>query len=169
KNAYSVSPFNINEGPEKLEKFREAMLKPLKVSNGEIKKGPIAKASELGLARTGEAGDSRISKALLWKALEKCKDGQLYTADINIVELGLVYDIRVNRNEVTVLMAMPHRGRPLAGYFSTSNSEMKGSLTIPEALKLVPGVEKVHIEQTWYPGWSVNRITEEGRRKLDLI
>src|SRR5206468_1103930 len=37
-----------------------------------------------------------------------CKDAQLYTADINVVDLGLVYDVRVRGDVVTVVMAMPH-------------------------------------------------------------
>ncbi len=168
KNAYSIIPFNEDEGHETLQKLRQGLLNPLKVSAGTIRKGIIAKDSSTKLARPGEAGDCRISKALLWKALENCKDGQLYTSDINIIEMGLVYDITVGRDEVKVLMTMPHRGRPLAGYFSTSNGEMKGSLTIPDALKQVPGVGKVIVEQTWYPQWSSNRLTDEGRQKLGL-
>ena len=37
-----------------------------------------------------------------------------------------------------------------------------------EFLNWMPGVKKVIVEQTWEPGWSSNRLTDEGRRKLGL-
>jgi metal-sulfur cluster biosynthetic enzyme len=37
-----------------------------------------------------------------------------------------------------------------------------------EALYAVPGVKKVIMEQTWYPLWSVNLLTDLGRKKLNL-
>ena len=35
-----------------------------------------------------------------------------------------------------------------------------------EALYAVPGVRKVIMEQTWYPLWNVNFLTDTGREKL---
>ena len=52
---------------------------------------------------------SRLEPAL-WAALRDCKDAQLYTADINVVELGLIGDVRVRGDVVEVVMTMPHRG-----------------------------------------------------------
>ena len=118
------------------------------------------------LARPGEAGDSPISKQALWDALRDCKDEQLYSADINLVDLGLVHDVRVRGETVHVLMAMPHRGRPRLGYFTFGSGG--NSMPVQKRLLQVPGVKKVLVEQTWAPAWNSNRLTDEGRRKLGL-
>lgn len=44
-------------------------------------------------------------------------DPLLYTADVSIVDLGLVRDVRVRGEVVTIVLTTPHRGRPLASYF----------------------------------------------------
>jgi len=177
KNAYVTVPFNSADGPAQIEKLRDELKVPLSIKSEILNLNTKAVQSDQPLARKGESSDSPVSKDLLWKALENCKDPQLYHSDISIVELGLVYDIRVHGGTVNVVLAMPHRGRPLGIYFTHGSSslqqgpEAKGrtSLSIPDALLKVPGVKKVVMTQTWNPGWTSNYITESGRKKLELM
>lgn len=166
KNAYAAIPFTAAEGPRLLEELRRRLVAPLVASAGEVTEGAAAAASPGRLARPGEAGDSPIPKKALWEALRDCKDEQLYTADISVVDLGLVYDLRVRGETVQVVMAMPHRGRPRLGYFVFGSGG--NSTPVEQRLLRVPGVKRVVVEQTWEPGWSSNRLTDEGRRKLGL-
>jgi len=165
KNAYVAIPFPTKEGPRQLEDLRHRLLNPYQIS-ALANHGSASREQGGQLARPGEAGDSPISKKALWDALGGCKDEQLYASDINVVDLGLVYDIRVRGDVVHVVMTMPHRGRPLLGYFTYGS----GGNTTPvrQQLMKVPGVRKVVVEQTWEPGWNSNRLTPEGRRKLGL-
>lgn len=164
KNAYAAIPF-FEDGMTQLEMLRHRLLTPYAVSAGEWR----GTAAEIPgrLARPGEAGDSAISKRVLWEALRACKDEQLYVSDINVVELGLVYDLRVRGDVVHVVMAMPHRGRPRIGYFSYGSGG--NSAPVRQTLMKVPGVRHVVVEQTWEPGWNSNRLTAEGRKKLGLV
>jgi metal-sulfur cluster biosynthetic enzyme len=170
KNAYVTIPFSAQDGPAQIESLRKELLNPLIVSGAELQKNVLAKDTTIRLARTGEAQDSPISKVLLWKALGEVKDPQLYKADISVVDLGLIYDISVRGGTVKILMAMPHRGRPLGTYFTYGSNVVHSTVskTILEALYEVPGVKKVVMEQTWYPEWSSNMLTDDGRRKLRL-
>jgi metal-sulfur cluster biosynthetic enzyme len=169
KNAYVALVFTALDGSRQIEELRRWLVNPLAASAGDFPKEG-AKASARRLARPGEAGDSAIPKALLWNALRDCKDAQLYTADINVVDLGLVYDVRVRGDAVHVVMAMPHRGRPRLGYFTHGSTSVHPTLSMPvrERLMKVPGVRNVVVEQTWEPGWSSNQLTTMGRRKLGL-
>ena len=171
KNAYVALPFTTAEGPRLIEELRRRLANPLVASAGAVPKEVAARESAGRLARPGEAGDSPIPKQSLWDALRDCKDAQLYTADINVVDLGLVYDVRVRGDVVTVVMAMPHRGRPRLGYFTHGSISVHPTLSLPvrERLMKVPGVRQVVVEQTWEPGWSSNQLTNEGRRKLGLV
>jgi metal-sulfur cluster biosynthetic enzyme len=170
KNAYVTIPFTLKEDTVRIENLRQELLNPLSRAGSELPKGITAKESPGRLARASEAQDSPIDKALLWKALEMVIDPQLYKANINIVDLGLVYDIAVRGSVVKVTLAMPHRGRPLGAYFTHSSNVVHATLskTMMEALYAVPGVKKVIMEQTWYPLWSVNLLTDLGRKKLNL-
>lgn len=170
KNAYVTIPFTTADGPAKIESLRKELLNPLSTSGTELQKSILAKESPRRLARLSEAQDSPISKALLWKALGDVKDPQLYKADISVVDLGLIYDISVRGGVVKITMAMPHRGRPLGTYFTYGSNVVHATVSknITEALYEVPGVQKVIMEQTWYPGWSSNLLTDVGRRKLNL-
>jgi metal-sulfur cluster biosynthetic enzyme len=169
KNAYITLPFSEADGPREIAELRRRLVAPLVASACDVPKAD-AKESGQRLARPGEAGDSAIPKKLLWDALRDCKDAQLYTADINVVDLGLVYDVRVRGDAVQVVMAMPHRGRPRLGYFTQGSISVHPTFSMPvrERLMKVPGVSKVVVEQTWEPGWSSNLLTTEGRRKLGL-
>jgi metal-sulfur cluster biosynthetic enzyme len=122
------------------------------------------------LARLAEAQDSPIPKDLIWKALRDVKDPQFYKSDISIVDLGLVYDVTVRGSVVKVLIAMPHRGRPLGTYFAYGSNVVHPttSKNILTAVYEVPGVKKVIMEQTWYPGWNSNMLTDDGRKKLGI-
>ena len=179
KNAYLSIPFSRTEGVAQIETLRNRLVHPLVLSGGKgIKPDAVAvvtpprvkENSTNRLARRGEAGDCTPSKQILWNALRDCKDAQLYTADIDVVDLGLVYDLRVRGPVVTVIMAMPHRGRPLLGYFIDGSISVHPTLSLPvrERLLKIPGVKQVVVEQTWSPGWSSNRLSNEGRKKLGL-
>lgn len=179
KNAYVSIPFTETEGKATIETMRRCMMHPLTVSAmvaAENSERLLAQDSDSEpgavdrLARPGEAGDQSSIKREIWQALRDCKDAQLYKADINVVDLGLVYDVQVRGDVVTVVMAMPHRGRPLLGYFVDGSISVHPTKSIPvrERLMQIPGVRQVVVKQTWEPAWSSNRLTNAGRIKLGL-
>ena len=170
KNAYVALPFTPADGPRLVEELRQRLMKPWVAAAAGVPKEINAPESRGQLARPGEAGDSPISKRALWEALRNCKDAQLYTADINVVDLGLVCDLRVRGEAVHVVMAMPHRGRPRLGYFTNGSNSVHPtlSLSVRDSLLKVPGVRKVVVEQTWEPGWSSNQLTDAGRKTFGM-
>ncbi len=179
RNAYVAIPFTESAGSQAIESLRRCLVNPLMVSASLASPQPnvaatidvnSAQAVERRLARPGEAGDCSQLKSAIWHALRDCKDAQLYTADINVVDLGLVYDVRVRDDVVTLVMAMPHRGRPRLGYFIDGSISVHPTTSVPirERLMNVPGVRQVVFEQTWDPGWNSNRLTKDGRQKLGI-
>lgn len=178
KNAYVSIPFTQPDGVAEIEKLRRCLLDPLVATAGEaavkLEPAKVETAQEKyllnRLARPGEGDEATEAKKRIWDALRDCKDAQLYKADINVVDLGLVYDVRMRGDVVTVVMAMPHRGRPMLGYFVDGSISVHPTFSMPvrERLMKVPGVRQVVIDQTWHPGWSSNRLTNIGRAKLGL-
>jgi metal-sulfur cluster biosynthetic enzyme len=106
-------------------------------------------------AGSGEAfSEFSLEQAKL--ALRKVKDPDL---NLNIVDLGLVYDVRVTGNDVDVDMSLTSPGCP-------SGPEIMGDAE--RALKAIPGVGNVTINLVWTPFWSPERIEPRVRAYMGL-
>ncbi len=90
-------------------------------------------------------------------ALRKVKDPDL---NLNIVDLGLVYDVRVvNGNDVEVDMSLTSPGCP-------SGPEIMGDAE--QMLKSIPGVGTVTVNLVWSPFWTPDRIEPRVRAYMGL-
>jgi len=89
-------------------------------------------------------------------ALRKVKDPDL---NLNIVDLGLVYDVRLIGKDVEVDMSLTSPGCP-------SGPEIMGDAE--RILKALPGVGEVTINLVWTPFWSPDRIEPRVRAYMGL-
>lgn len=78
---------------------------------------------------------------------------------INVVDLGLVYDIDIDNQVVNVKMTLTTPGCPLHDTL-TRTAEM--------AIETLDGVTEAHVDMVWDPPWTPERITDEGRRLLGI-
>ena len=96
-----------------------------------------------------------ISEASVLAALHEVYDPEL---GINVVDLGLVYDVEIDGPRVVVTMTLTTPGCPLHDSLTAAVDEAVHAF--------VPGVESVEVNLVWEPPWSPNLITEAGRREL---
>jgi len=96
-----------------------------------------------------------FSEAKVLEALKKVVDPEL---GLNIVDLGLIYDVKIEGGKVLVIMTLTTPGCPLHG------SLIQGAL---RALRSLDGVEEAEVELVWEPPWSPAMISPEGRRQLE--
>jgi metal-sulfur cluster biosynthetic enzyme len=89
-------------------------------------------------------------------ALRKVKDPDL---NLNIVDLGLVYDVRVEGNDVAVDMSLTSPGCP-------SGPEIMADAE--RVLKALPGVGTVSVNLVWSPFWTPDRIEPRVRAYMGL-
>jgi metal-sulfur cluster biosynthetic enzyme len=87
-------------------------------------------------------------------ALRRVKDPEL---NLNILDLGLVYEIRVEGNNVSIDMSLTSPGCP-SGPEIMSDAERH--------LKAIPGVGNVAVNLVWSPFWSPDRIEPRVRAYL---
>jgi len=80
--------------------------------------------------------------------------------NLSIIDLGLVYDVSVNKNKVYILMTLTSLGCPL---FDTIQSEIYHELR-----KM--GIEEKHIDikLTFDPPWSMDRMNERAKAMLGI-
>jgi metal-sulfur cluster biosynthetic enzyme len=78
---------------------------------------------------------------------------------LNVVDLGLVYDIDIDGDQVNVKMTLTAPGCPVHDMISRT-AEM--------AIETLEGVKEAHVDMVWDPPWTPDRLTDEGRRLLGL-
>lgn len=97
-------------------------------------------AAESAAASGGVSAD----KARL--VLRRVKDPEL---NLNIVDLGLIYDIHVEGENVRIDMSLTSPGCP-------SGPEIMGEAE--QQLKTIPGIGNVEMNLVWSPPWTPERI-----------
>ncbi len=99
-----------------------------------------------------------LSKKLLLNQLKNVPDPEL---GISIVDLGLVYDVKVDKKgKVEVIMTLTTMGCPL---FDLIVEPVKREL-----LK-IKGVKSVNVELTFDPPWSPDKMSKEAKVKLGFF
>ena len=100
-------------------------------------------------------------EAQIWESLKNCYDPEI---PINIVDLGLVYDMHIEslpsgRSKVEVKMTLTAPGCGMGGVIAGDAQQRLLALT---------GVEEATVDIVWDPPWHQSMITVEGRRILGL-
>lgn len=95
-----------------------------------------------------------LSSDSVRQALRQVKDPEL---DMNIVDLGLVYDVEVDDGLVRINMTLTSPGCP-AGPMITND--------IYKAVRAVEGVKDVDIDIVWEPYWTPDRIDPKIRAMM---
>jgi probable FeS assembly SUF system protein SufT len=129
-------------------------------------------ADALGLAQPAEqaapaasgngARAGEVSADEVWSQLKQCYDPEI---PVNIVDLGLVYDCQLTKNEtggtsVQVKMTLTAPGCGMGP--AIAHDAQSKILTID-------GVDEADVQLVWDPPWNQNMISEAGRMKLGMV
>jgi metal-sulfur cluster biosynthetic enzyme len=89
-------------------------------------------------------------------ALRKVKDPEL---NLNIMDLGLVYEVAVEGPLVLIDMTLTSPGCPAGPQIMND---------VERAVKAMPGVERVAINLVWQPFWTPDKIEPRVRAYMGL-
>jgi len=95
-----------------------------------------------------------IDAEMVRKALRQVKDPEI---GLNIVDLGLVYDVDVEEGEVHVKMTLTSPGCP-------AGAQIMGD--VDQTVRMMEGVTGVEVELVWEPFWTPERIDPKVRSFL---
>jgi probable FeS assembly SUF system protein SufT len=97
----------------------------------------------------------------VWQALKTCYDPEI---PVNIVDLGLIYDLKINpldgsENRVEIKMTLTAQG-----------CGMGASIAADAQNKLleIPGIKEADVQIVWDPVWTPEKISPEGRTLLGI-
>jgi metal-sulfur cluster biosynthetic enzyme len=91
------------------------------------------------------------SREDVFEALKVVEDPEL---GMDIVELGLVYDVEVDGPKVHVTYSLTSMGCPVGPLIEQQ---------IAETVSEMPGVEEVEPELTWSPPWSPEKMSDDAK------
>jgi metal-sulfur cluster biosynthetic enzyme len=115
-----------------------------------------APSAEPATARGSESNAAAPTSDQVKLALRKVKDPEL---NLNIIDLGLVYEISVDASDVDIDMTLTSPGCP-------AGAQIMGD--VERVVKAMPGVSAVNINLVWQPFWSPEKIEPRVRAYMGL-
>lgn len=98
-----------------------------------------------------------VTRKEIYDELKKIFDPEL---NINIVDLGLIYGVKVKKGEVSVLMTLTFPGCPLAHVIRND---------INDKLRGLDGVKEVKLDITFDPLWDFSKVSGTAKEQLGII
>jgi len=97
-----------------------------------------------------------VSKEEVMNRLKQCYDPEI---PVNIVDLGLIYDVNVEGEIVHVKMTLTAPGCPMHSLIARD---------VRNKLESMDGVKEAKVEMVWEPRWTPDRISPEAKFKLGI-
>jgi FeS assembly SUF system protein len=97
-----------------------------------------------------------VSKEEIVTVLKDCYDPEI---PINIWDLGLVYDINIENDNVGVKMTLTAPGCMMGGMIA---EEVKAKI------KSMSGVKDAKVELVWDPPWTPDKMSEEAKAQMGI-
>jgi metal-sulfur cluster biosynthetic enzyme len=85
------------------------------------------------------------------EALRQVEDPEL---GMDIVDLGLMYDVELENGTVKVIHTLTSMGCPVGPMIQQQ---------IDEVVRALPGVDDVEVELTWDPPWTPEKMSEDAK------
>lgn len=79
---------------------------------------------------------------------------------VNIYELGLVYDVKVEEGKVNITMTLTAPACPAAGEII---------FEVQSKVEAIQGVTDVHVQLTFDPPWTKDMMSEEAKLELGFL
>lgn len=97
-----------------------------------------------------------VTESEVWDALRLVFDPEV---PINIVDMGLVYDVRVEGKKVFVKMTLTMPGC-MMGPSIAGDAQVR--------ILALPGVEEANVEMVWDPPWHPSMMSEDAKIRLGM-
>ena len=97
------------------------------------------------------------TKEEIYEVLRMCYDPEI---PVNIVDLGLIYDVQIEGSTVNVKMTLTAPGCGMGGMIAGQARQ--------KILDNIDGGEEANVDLVWDPPWEPSRISEEGKQKLGI-
>jgi len=101
--------------------------------------------------------DILISEEDIIKCIKTVMDPEI---PVNLYDLGLIYKIKINENNVLIEMTLTNPNCPVAGQMPENVGKSLGHLK---------GLKSIQVKLVWYPVWNKNLMSEDAKLALDIF
>lgn len=101
-----------------------------------------------------ETSSSTVTEAQVYEALKQCYDPEI---PVNVVELGLIYDVKIIDAWVGVKMTLTTPGCGMSGMIAQD---------VKNRVLRLPGVKEADVRIVWEPAWTPERMSPEAKKRL---
>lgn len=100
--------------------------------------------------------EKKITVEMIYDALRGCNDPEI---PVNIVDLGLIYQIKIEGDWVGITMTLTTPGCGMGGYIANE---------VKEKIVAIPGIHEADVRIVWEPVWDKSMMTSEARKRLGM-
>ena len=109
-----------------------------------------------------DINNGEYSEELIWEQLKTCFDPEI---PVNIVDLGLIYDLSKKGNKkdgysLNIKMTLTAPGCGMGPSIAQD---------VDNKVNALPGVNDVHVEVVWDPVWDQSMMSEDAKLKLGMF
>jgi metal-sulfur cluster biosynthetic enzyme len=103
------------------------------------------------------APESSVKPEDVIEVLRQCFDPEI---PVNIVDLGLIYDIAIKPERIDIKMTLTALGCPMAADVMAD---------VRDHLLTLPGITDAGVDIVYEPMWTPERMSEEARWELGMV
>lgn len=101
-----------------------------------------------------ETSSSTVTEAQVYEALKQCYDPEI---PVNVVDLGLIYDVKIIDAWVGVKLTLTTPGCGMSGMIAQD---------VKNRVMRLPGVKEADVRIVWEPAWTPERMSPEAKKRL---
>ncbi len=98
-----------------------------------------------------------VTEDSVYEAIKEIIDPEI---GINIVDMGLIYEVDIEDTTVDITMTLTSPGCPAGGQI------VNGTQHVTQQLE---GVEEVNVQVVWTPRWTPELMSEEAKDELGIF
>ena len=100
---------------------------------------------------------SLISKENIIECIKNVMDPEI---PVNLYDLGLIYSIKNNENNLVIEMTLTNPNCPVAGQMPEN---------VGKSIEILDGLRSIEVKLVWKPTWSKDLMSEDAKLALDIF
>ena len=104
-----------------------------------------------------QIGDNEITKKDIIQCIKTVMDPEI---PVNIYDLGLIYSISTDKNNVVIEMTLTNPNCPVAGQMPEN---------VGKSVETLKDLNSIEVKLVWNPVWTKDLMSEDAKLALDIF
>ena len=100
---------------------------------------------------------SLINKVEIIECIKTVMDPEI---PVNLYDLGLIYSIKNNSNNILIEMTLTNPNCPVAGQMPEN---------VAKSIEQIDGLRSIKVKLVWKPSWSKDLMSDDAKLALDIF